>query len=121
MKNLKSKTFYLKNFSEKRRILKRYLLENYEVGDIILCFEDREIVDPGFLHKKTEPLKKIKSITVEKIYKILGKKKDKILIYGDNDRKIWTTPTRFLGSRMLRKMKLEQLNKKNKLTKLYTE
>ena len=115
IKKLRSKKFYKKYYNTKKDYLERYLLEynKCEIGDDILCFEDRDLsFDPRFA-RNSYP-EKFESFTVGRVYKILDKRKGKIKIKGDKDKLIWTTPKRFLGKLALRKIKLEKLEKRNK-------
>lgn len=119
---LRSKKFYNLHFYQKRIELDRMLLTHgdCEIGDTILCFDDRDLTfDPRFA--KTGTAEKIQSFTVGKVYKVLDKKPGRIKILGDKDHMVWTTVKRFLGNKALRKMKLDELNKISKTRKLYIE
>lgn len=111
---LRSKKFYNLYFQQKKDKLDRYLLKypNYKIGDDILCFEDRQLNFDIRFANNGKPEKQI-SFTVGKIYNILDKKNNKIKIKGDQDKLVWTTTERFLGNKVLRKIKLEKLEKNN--------
>jgi len=119
---LRSKKFYNLHFYQKQIELDRMLLKHGDcnIGDTILCFDDRDLsFDPRF--SKNGTAEKIQSFTVGKVYKVLDKKPGKIKIQGDKGTMVWTTVKRFLGNLALRKMKLDELNKKSKIRKLHTE
>ena len=120
---LRTKKFYRKNYQTKKIKLERFLLKHIDcnVGNSILCFEDRDLTfDCRFAGKNSQPEKKM-SFTVGRVYKVIGKSSGKIKIMGDRNKMVWTTTNRFLGQKALRKIKLEELNKISKLRKLHTE
>jgi len=119
-----SDDFQKKEFYEKRRIIKDFLLDSkpIEIGDEALCFHDLKLDDEGrgskWFLSGNDTHEKLKSVTFKKFYKILDTKDDNevlIKIEGDTGRKTWIQANRFLSTNSvltyLRKEKLEKLKK----------
>lgn len=130
-----------KPFWEKRDILNEFHLKgemqfnqttqnmeydyNFEVGESVLCFEDKNIDDEGSGHKwfmsGNDTTKKLKSITINKFYNVLEIKNDNdllIKIMGDTGRRTWVQANRFLiGLSVTKRLRQAKLDKIEELFK----
>ena len=131
-----------KPFIEKRNLLNEFHLKgkmlfnvntkkfeynyNFKVGDSVLCFEDKNLDDEGSGHRwfmsGNDTTIKLKSITINKFYKVLEIKQDTdllIKIMGDTGRQTWVQANRFLiGLSVTKRLRRANLDKIEELLKI---